>query len=105
MDVIERDPVMVPLEHLRAPAWAKAPHPPLVDTIAEKFDPRLLGFLTVSQRSDTEFVVIDGMDRWEALLRLRAPEAPCFVLTGLTEKREAEIRMELCRPARRRDRA
>jgi hypothetical protein len=97
MDVELDDIVLVPLEHLRAAKWAKEPHPPLVKTIAERFDPRLLGVLLVSKRSDTEFVVIDGRERWEALLRLGIPEAPCFVLRGLTEKREAEIRMELSR--------
>lgn len=93
------DLCMVPLEYLRAAPWAKRPHPPLVETIAKKFDLRLFGFLTVSKQSDTEFIVIDGMERWEALLRLGASGAPCFVLSGLTEKREAEIRMEMCRPA------
>lgn len=94
MDVIEQ---LVPLEHLRAAEWAKEPHPPLVKTIVERFDPRRLGALIVSKRSDAEFLVIDGMERWEALLRLGVPEAPCLVLRGLTEKREAEIRMELSR--------
>lgn len=94
------EPHMVPLEYLRAAPWAKPPYPPLVQTIAEKFDPRLFGVLTVSKRSETEVIVIDGMVRWEALVRLRAREAPCVVLSGLTPKREAEIRMELILPAR-----
>lgn len=91
------DVVLVPLEHLRAAKWAKEPHPPLVKTIADGFDPRLLGVLTVSKRSATEFIVIDGRVRWEALLQLGESEAPCFVLEGLTEKREAKIRMEFSR--------
>lgn len=89
--------LLVPLEHLRAAKWAKEPHPPLVNAIVERFDPQLLGVLTVSKRSDTEFIVIDGMERWEVLLRLGVPVAPCFVLVGLTETREAEIRRELIR--------
>lgn len=88
------DIALIPLEHLRAAPWAKEPHPPLVNAIAKKFDPRLLGVLTVSKRSDTEFIVIDGRERWEALLRLGVPEAPCFVLRGLTEQREGEIYAE-----------
>jgi hypothetical protein len=92
------DICLLPLALVRAPSWAKAPDPPIVERIAEQFDPRMAGFLIVSQRSPTDFVVIDGMVRWEALLRLDATWWPCFVHTGLTEQREVEIRMALCRP-------
>src|SRR5262249_29414170 len=61
-----------------------------VQDIVLNFNEYDLGFLTVSRRAH-ENVLLDGQQRWTALLRLGIAEAPCEVMEGLTEEQEIMI--------------
>lgn len=66
-----------------------------VRQIVDNFDPQLLGDLTVSMRSPTDYVIIDGASRFLALRELKHATVSCEVLRGLTEREEAEKYLEI----------
>src|SRR5215467_2228572 len=66
-----------------------------ISKIALNFNERYLGRLLVSRRSDERvaagedrYAILDGQQRWNALLRMRFAWAPCDVLTGLSLEQE-----------------
>jgi len=67
--------------------------PARVKELRAKFDPDLLGVMTVSTRANGETVVIDGMHRREVLLQLGLPDWPaeCKVYVNLTLNEEAAL--------------
>lgn len=64
-----------------------------VSRIAREFDARLFGIVTVSQRADGSYWILDGQHRVEALKKMGkgATMIPCEVLSGLTYQQEAHI--------------
>lgn len=63
---------------------------PLVRKIIVNFNEYDLGHLTVSRRAH-ESVLLDGQQRWTALIRMGFVEAPCEVFEGLTYEQEVMI--------------
>src|SRR6266699_1521221 len=59
-----------------------------VRQIIQEFNELDLGRLTVSRRTNEQIVIIDGQQRWTALMRMGIAEAPCEVLEGLTLEQE-----------------
>lgn len=74
-------------------SYQRRPRLPHVNKIAKDFDNLLFGVVTVSQRRDGSFWILDGQHRVAALLKLGkgAGSIPCEVLTGLTHTQEAAI--------------
>ena len=64
-----------------------------VEQIVKRFNPALLGVLTVSERPrrGKKYAVIDGQTRREAMKRLGLEKAPCLVFYNLGEEQEAVL--------------
>lgn len=59
--------------------------------IVENFDPRAVGFITVSERKDGNFYIVDGVRRVSALLEKGYEHWECIVHNDLTIEDEARI--------------
>jgi hypothetical protein len=57
-------------------------------TVAEKFNPALVGTLIVSERGKRKNVV-DGQTRLKAMTEIGKTAAPCLIYEGLSKKQEA----------------
>jgi hypothetical protein len=57
-------------------------------TVAEKFNPALVGTLIVSERGKKKNVV-DGQTRLKAMTEIGKTAAPCLIYEGLSKKQEA----------------
>src|ERR687895_2412245 len=84
--VVENIPLDAMIKDDRAqrpfdPGWARH--------LINHFDRRLLGVLTVSEREDGRYAVIDGWHRRHALRTLGFTHAPCTVERGLSLADEA----------------
>lgn len=75
----------IDMTYQRYPAIAK------IRAIAANFNENAAGLLTVSQRSDETYVVVDGNHRLEAMKKQGILLAQCQVCRGLTVEQEAEI--------------
>lgn len=62
-----------------------------VSSIEEKFNPALVGALTLSKRSRTKYAIIDGQTRHEAMRRLGIGQWIAIVFERLTVEQEAEL--------------
>jgi hypothetical protein len=62
----------------------------LIKSIVQDFNEYDLGVLTVSRRAHQN-VLLDGQQRWTALVRMGFAEAPCEVLESLTLEQETLI--------------
>lgn len=85
---------IVALKHLIIDAYQR-PLTTFVDKIERNFNPGLIGTLCVSQRSETEYAVIDGQTRAEGMRRVGLTEAPCLIYHGLTREQEAALFADL----------
>lgn len=61
------------------------------DKMAREWDPYLLNELTVAERADGTYWVIDGMHRWYAAKKRGYQALRCFVVRGLTAEEEAGL--------------
>ena len=59
--------------------------------IGQKFDMRALGRLSVSERSDGTWWVVDGQHRRAGALAAGVTSVPCIIYSGLSAKEEAEL--------------
>ena len=59
--------------------------------IRDKYDPKLLGVLLVSEQTDGSYNILDGNHRLTALRMLGKKSASCQVLSGLTYEDEARL--------------
>lgn len=64
-----------------------------VNRIAKQFDPKLFGVVTVSERGDGTFWIVDGQHRVAAIRKMGngQTEIPCEVLTSLSYEEEANV--------------
>lgn len=85
----------LPIEHLTASDFHLGPLHRLVDEIVAKPDARLWGVICVSMRSATDYRILDGVQRVEAMRRLGHRTVLCFVLVGLTPREEARRYTEI----------
>lgn len=85
----------IPIEYLKPAEWAQNPPRGLIERIVEQPHPMLFGAIHVSMRSESEYVIIDGRVRVEAMIRLNIKLVLCVVETGLTQREEAEMRVKL----------
>lgn len=64
----------------------------LENMTGDKYDPRALGLLVVSDRGNGTRVILDGQHRWNAVkLNDADAELTCITYTGLTKAQEAEL--------------
>ena len=62
-----------------------------VTRIVDNFDPKLLGTLELSKRTNGTFAIIDGQHRFEALKAKGRKQAPALVHDGLSVQQEADL--------------
>lgn len=82
---------VLPLTKLMVDDAYQRPLTNFVEKIRNNYDPALLGTLVVSKRSSSEYAVVDGQTRKEALAELGQAAAPCLVYIGLTQAQEASL--------------
>lgn len=64
----------------------------LENMTGDKYDPRALGLLVVSDRGNGTRVILDGQHRWNAVkLNDADADLTCITYTGLTKAQEAEL--------------
>lgn len=75
------------------PAYQRPINETKVRAIARDFDPNAFGALYVSKRNDGSHVILDGQQRWNALIRMEwgDQKVPAVVYTGLTQPAEAAL--------------
>ena len=74
-------------------SYQRPTSPGHVARIAKKFDPEIFGTITVSQRPDRRYYVIDGQHRLQAMIAMgrATDQVPCVVVQGLSVEQEAHI--------------
>lgn len=82
---------MVPLDRLFVDAAYQRPLTTFVETVANNYDPALVGTLVVSDRRRNGYAVIDGQTRMEAMRRNHETAAPCLVYMSLSPGQEAQL--------------
>lgn len=85
---------MVKTDWLKKATYNRALNNKAVANIVKNFDEEKFGYLIVSDR-DRSLYVIDGQHRLQAAKILNIPQVRCLVKKGLTEKQEAEMFLEL----------
>lgn len=62
-----------------------------VDDMVEKFNEEALGVLTVSERADGTYHIVDGQHRWAAATKFGTTYVQCKVYKGLSREDEAAL--------------
>lgn len=83
-------PQMIKVKDIQMPIYQRRLDYSRARRIADSFDSRLLGTLLISHRHGQYFIV-DGQHRLVALRIRGIADAPCVVMTGLTDQKEAEL--------------
>jgi len=83
-------PQMIRVRDINTPIYQRPYDYGRAAWIADHYDNRLLGTLLVSHRGG-KYYVIDGQHRLIALRKLGVVDAPCVIMTGLNERKEAEL--------------
>jgi hypothetical protein len=76
--------------------FQREPHEGRIESIRRNFNEYDLGFLVASERTadrlgEGHYALLDGQQRWNALLRLGFKWAPCEVIQGLTLEQEIMV--------------
>lgn len=86
---------LIPHEHLFVDVEYQRPLTSFVESVANEYDPALIGTLIVSERGKDKFAIIDGQTRHEGMARNAEPLMPCLVYMGLSRADEAKLFADL----------
>jgi len=86
---------LVPLDRLFVDDRYQRPLTSFARTVAEEYNPALVGTLVVSERSNGKFAVVDGQTRAHGAGENDEPVLPCLVYSGLSREQEAELFADL----------
>lgn len=79
---------VLPVDKLFIDTYQRNVRQSLVKDIANNFNPGLIGYISVSQRENGLYAIVDGQHRYEGAIEKGYTHLPCMVF-GLTKKQEA----------------
>lgn len=86
---------LVPLDRLFVDVEYQRPLTSFVESVANDYNPALIGTLIVSERRNGRFAIVDGQTRTEGARRNDEAVLPCLVYSGLSRAQEAELFADL----------